>query len=554
MNILKKRKGILSDVLFILLIFAMSLFFFRGALIQGHAVGGRLDARLNNLIMEHWYKVFCGQETYNNLSMFYPAENTISYTDMLLASSIPYSILRACGVDMFVSCNIVIMAVHLWGSICLYYLLRKTLGVQNYISFAGVTAFSFAQGYATRIAHTQMVALSYIPFILIFLILFIRHFKETKKRRIYLFIFFTAYVLLAYTGWYSFYFSVVFGIVYIVSFLIFGFRCNREFIIRIFSLIKKHLLELFFWMVYTIVIMIPFLNVYLPANALKTYEDRSWNTVVWLSPEPIDLFNVGKNNLILGKVIEALNIGAHRKKAEWEMCEGFSVVLLIALLYLIGRYMKTHKLLRDDKKAVVPARHILIGSLIISIVTCILLIQNSGGVSLWLFAYFFLPGASSVRAVVRFYFILLLPMGILLALLLEQYKPKKYPVIKIMIYIIILWISNISIGNIGSWDYRIDQKLISGVSAPPEQAEVIAFFDSGSDIQGEQITQIDAWMIADYYGLKTVNGYSGMFPRDWAMEKLPTEDYLRALQQWKISQEIQDIYLYDLETDTWSVF
>lgn len=550
----EKRKDIILDVLFIVLIFAMTLFFFRGALAQGHVVGGRLDARLNNLIMEHWYKVFCGQEIYNNLSMFYPAENTISYTDMLLGSSIPYSILRVCGFNMFVSCNIVIIAVHLWGSICLYYLLRKVLGIQNYISFAGVTAFSFAQGYATRIAHTQMVALSYLPFILIFLILFIRHFEETKKRRIYLFIFLTSYVLLAYTGWYSFYFSVVFGIVYMVSFLIYGFRCNKEFILRIFSVIKRYIYELFFWMVYAIVLMIPFLRIYLPTNALQTYEDRSWNAVVWLSPEPIDIFNVGKDNLLLGKVIEALNIGTHRKKAEWEMCVGFSIALLISLSYLIVRYMKEHRLLRTDKKAVVSAKHILIGALIISIISCILLIQNSGGVSLWLFAYFLLPGASSIRAVVRLYFILLLPMGILLSLLLEQYRPKKYSVIKILIYILFLWISNIGIGNIGGWDYNIDQKLISSISAPPEQAEIIAFFDSGSDVQGEQITQLDAWMIADYYGLKTVNGYSGMFPRDWKMEQLPTDEYLNALQQWKISQKIQDIYLYDLGTDTWSVY
>lgn len=369
-----------------------------------------------------------------------------------------------------------------------------------------------------------------------------------------MFIFLTSYVLLAYTGWYSFYFSVIFGIVYAVSFLVYGLRCNKEFICRLFFKIKKHIYEMLFWMVYAIVLMIPFLTIYIPTNALKTYEDRSWNTVVWLSPEPIDIFNVGKNNLLLGKIIEALNIGAHRKKAEWEMCVGFSIVLLVSLAYLVGRYIKEHRMLRNDKRTVISPKHILIGALIISIISCILLIQNSGGVSLWLFVYFLLPGASAIRAVVRLYVILLLPMGILLALLLEQYRPKKYPVRKILIYILFLWISNISIGNIGGWDYRIDQKLINSVSAPPEQAEIIAFFDSGSDIQGKQITQIDAWMIADHYGLKTVNGYSGLSPRDWAMEQVVTDEYLKALQQWKVLQKIQEIYLYDLGTDTWTVY
>ena len=551
-----KRVGpLFRDGIFIILISVMTLFFFRTVLSQGRMIGDRGDARLNNLIVEHWYKVFCGQEKYKDLSMFYPVSNTVSFTDMSFLTAVFYSGLRAIGVNMFSAYKIVLIGIHLAGSVIFYILLNKVLRVKDYVAFAGVAAFSFAMGYANRIIHTQMTAVSYLPLVLLFLILSIKYFEDTRRRRIYLCLFLTTYALIAYTGWYTFYFSAVFAIVYMVVFLIYGMKCSRRLMSEIWGHLKKHIRELAVWAIYMIVLLIPFLTIYLPTS--RMYGSRPWQEISYVSPELIDIFNVGSNNLMLGKWISALRISDHRIKAEGELAEGFSVVLLFALGWFSWKFFKDKSICTSGKKAKRDSRRkqadrILIGSLIISILFSVILVVNISGVSLWWLIYAILPGASSLRAVARFYLFLLLPMGILLAILLDRYPPKKHPALVIGAYTLLLWVSNISTGDMYAWNYETDMELLNRVPAPPEQAEVIAICDSGADYQDAYLNQLDAWMIADHYHIKTVNGYSGMFPPGWPLWDVTTAEYLLRVEQWKLSQGIEeDIWLYDRGTNTW---
>lgn len=555
-----KGKGVgplFRDGIFIILILVMTLFFFRTVLPQGRMIGDRGDARLNNLIVEHWYKVFCCEEKYNDLSMFYPVSNTVSYTDMSFLTAVFYSGLRAIGFNMFSAYKIVLIGVHFGGSLALYCLLNKVLRLKDYAAFAGVVAFSFAMGYANRIIHTQMTAVSYLPLILIFLILTIKHFEDMRRRRIYLFLFLTNYALLAYTGWYTFYFSAVFAIVYVVVFLSYGMKCNPRLMSEVLGCLKKHIRELAVWAVYMILLLIPFLRIYLPTS--KIYGPRPWQEISYASPGLIDIFNVGPNNLILGKWINALNISNYRVKLEGELTEGFSIVLLFALSWLSWKFFKKKTVTASGKKAKrdsrrTPADRIIIGSLIISVLFSIILVINISGVSLWWLIYAILPGASSLKAVARFYLFLLVPMGILLAILLDRYPPKKHPVWIIVAYTAFLWVSNISTGGMYAWNYETDLELLNSVSAPPEQVEVMAVCDSGADYQDAYLNQLDAWMIADYYHIKTVNGYSGMYPPGWPLWDVTAAEYPALIEYWKLSQGIEeDIWLYDRGTNTWSL-
>lgn len=554
----RTRGSLFWDGIFLILIIVMTLFFFRDVLPQGRMIGDRGDARLNNLIAEHWYKVFCGEDRYNNLSMFYPVQNTVSFTDMSLVTAIFYSGLRAMGIGMFAAYKIVVIGVHFAGSLALYCLLNKVLGCKKYASFAGVVAFSFAMGYSNRIIHTQMTAVSYLPVILIFLILAVKHFENAKRRRIYLFLLLTSYALLAYTGWYTFYFSAVFAIVYAAVFLCYGWKSNPLLMSKIFDQIKKNIRELAVWALYMFVLLIPFLRIYLPTS--KIYGSRPWQEISYVSPGLIDVFNVGPNNLILGKLINALHLSNHRIKMEGELTVGFSVVLLFALVWLSRKFFREKTVVASAKKAKrngrnIPADRILIGSLIISILFSVILVINVSGVSLWWLIYAILPGAGSLKAVARFYLFLLIPMGILLAILLDRYPPGKRQMWMIGVYIILLWISNISTGGMYAWNYETDLELLRNVSVPPEQVKVMAVCDSGTDYQEAYLNQLDAWMIANYYHIKTVNGYSGMFPVGWTLWDVQDANYPLLIEQWKQSQGMEeDIWLYDRGTNEWSLY
>lgn len=543
----------LNVVLVILLIAVMEIIFFGQLFISGNMIGNRGDARLNNLIMEHWYHVFCGKESINTLSMFYPVENTLSYTDMLLGFSIPYSILRVLGINMFVANKVVLIATHFFGSYCLLFLLIKIYKLQCPSAFIGVVTFSFANGYAVRIGHTQMMALSFVPFLLILLSLTVKEFENTKKRRNYFLFFITMYALLAYTGWYTFYFFSIFAMIFMVIEFIMFWRYKRGGIKEKWKLIQKFIPGLVGYMIYFVVLMIPFLYWYLPTS--KMSGNRSWTEVVFYSPEIADVINVSSNNWFMGKFIEKLNFSGFRNKGEGELAAGFSIVLIALVIFYIYSLLKRW----NEKKASgeLDSKLIFLAGFSISLVFSVLLIVNSAGMSLWYFIYKLLPGAGSLRALSRWWFFLLLPIGILLSLLTD-YNNDKHKVNKnyklVYIAAALLWFSNIYAGNISNWNYKSEQEFILGIPAPPEGAKVIAWSDSGTDTQANWSQQLDAWMVADYYGIKTVNGYSGMAPLGFKLEDISSDEYFVNLLQWKIQHEInEDIYVYDRATTEWSI-
>ena len=98
--------------IFIFILILSEIFFFRNILFNNSLFGDLGDGRLTMLITEHWYRFCCGLEKINDLGIFYPVENTLAYSDMLLGYGIIHSIFRFCGLDMFISYKITLILVH----------------------------------------------------------------------------------------------------------------------------------------------------------------------------------------------------------------------------------------------------------------------------------------------------------------------------------------------------------------------------------------------------------------------------------------------------------
>ena len=107
--------------IFISLLLFCEIFFFRNVLFNDSLFGDFGDARLTMLITEHWYRFLQGLEKINDLGIFYPAENTLAYSDMFLGYGIIHSFFRFCGFDMFISYKITLILVHIFGVFSLFY-------------------------------------------------------------------------------------------------------------------------------------------------------------------------------------------------------------------------------------------------------------------------------------------------------------------------------------------------------------------------------------------------------------------------------------------------
>lgn len=531
-----------SKLVVICVILLMECVFFREIFVDGAMIGDRGDARLNNLIVEHFYSLFCGKENFFDLNIFYPMKNTISYTDMNFLISLPYSIFRFIGFDMFSAYKTVLISLHVFGSLTLFYFLNTQLKLDLLASLLGVSAFSFANGYSIRMVHTQMMAISFLPMIFICAGNFFINFRKKYTRRIHAVFGILSLSAIAYTSWYNFFFLILFLCIFLPIFIYNSpkYKVNIIYYKSIFP-------ELIIYFLFFVILLIPFYYIYSPTVEVNGY--RTWNEICFMLPQIIDIFNVGIHNFLLGNFFDHLHLSSFRNKYEWEVSQGYSIILLASLIYFIFYYIRNKKNVCSNKIYNRP----LINPLIISITFSIILPLEFHGYSLWYIIYKFFPGAQAIRGVSRYYFFLLLPIGILLALLVDFYRSRFHKHYKFSMYalISILFLSNILCGY-SKWDTKNDYELLDYVSAPPSEAKVFLMVSSNPLGIPFYINMLDAWLIANKYNLKTINGYSGLTPKMWNFFDISDENRMENLHKWhKHANITEDIYLYDKSKNEW---
>ena len=89
---MKKKNGVLYAVSAIVLLCVCEWFFFRKMYGSVLLFGDTGDGRLTMLITEHWYHVFQGRASVTDLGIFYPAPNTLGYSDLLLGFGLIHSV------------------------------------------------------------------------------------------------------------------------------------------------------------------------------------------------------------------------------------------------------------------------------------------------------------------------------------------------------------------------------------------------------------------------------------------------------------------------------
>ncbi len=544
-----------SDIICICIISLCELFFFRDLLTPGAMLGDTGDGRLYSLILEHWLHWFTGHEQLTTLSQFYPVTGTLGYTDIFLGQALFYVPQRFMGLDMFLAYKIVTVLQHIFGSFCLFYFLRRFLKLNSQASLAGVLTFSFASGYASMLNHVQMLVLSALPLLLCTLGYLCENINVRPKRVVLSVISLTLLALTGYSAWYIFYFACLFICASAASGLLVLFYkklCNWG---SLYRLAKKHWLELSAYCVYFVCLLIPLVMLYLPVALSQGM--REWKEVCMGLPQFCDILNVGTGNIILGKIIYSLTDSAGRIKYERELWQGCSVAFLVVFGYLLFRYLsREHTEYFPHQET--EFHRICIISFTVATLFLFLSILSVGSVSPWWIAWKFIPGASSIRAVSRLWFFLSLPLSIIIAYLLGHFNFKHSWYISAIA--ILIWFSNISFLYSSRWNAIEQQKMLENILPPPPMAKVIALYNSQvapKNISRNIEMQLDAWLLADHYGIQTINGYSGQFPAAYLnliMKNADSASFPVALLEYKYIHDIKDdIYIYDLSNRSWAL-
>ena len=540
-------------VVFIILSF-LEYFFFRNVIFTntGALLGDRGDGRLTTLLAEHWYNFFRGREKFSEIAMFYPINGVIGYTDLLFGYGVLHSFLRTLGLNMFVAYKWTIVLTCLMGTYSMYYLLRKTLKVQIFWSLFGTIGFCFSDTFARHLGHTQLGAICNLSLLLILLIGFIRNISSRKKRNIYAYTFLSVFILLAYNSWYIACFTGIFLLFFFVIYYLLLAYWRKP----VFSLIKESLeiirKDIIGYLAYAGLLFIPFLQIYIPV--LQATSGYSYKDCTLYMPEIADIINVTETNFLLGNLMEKLELSSRGYSGEVTM--GYSIILLSLFVFTFFKHKQ--KVLSDSKarEKLDNKNIILLSFFAVIIFTQFSIVRlSANGISLWMIIYKILPFAKSIRAIARFMLWLSFPMSVITSYAADKYIPcnKLRNNLIALILVLLIFVSNINkIGVNQNWNKPDEWNFITNVAAPPDDLQSFYIIDTSENCDIPVNYQLDAFEIATWYSLKTINGYSGKFPPDWwGIWDLCNESYLQNVSNWIETYDLKNVYAYDKARNEW---
>lgn len=540
-----KFRSLLYWFLIVALIIALEAVFFRSILLNGQLIGDDGDTRLNILIMEHIWQFLNGAKNFTDLGMFYPYLNTISYSDMNVGFAIPYAVFRFLGTDIWFAGKLTLVLTHFFGTLTLFLFLLKKMRLSTICSLLGVILFSFSNTYSVKLGHTQLISVSLVPVLLWTITNFFEHIQNEEKRFRFACFSIVWYALICYTSFYIGFFTALFSFLFGISYVILNPASFQKGI----RFLRQNMLECLAYLGLSVFVMAPFISIYMPARHM--FGNRPYDVIQLMLPTAFDFVNVSPKNLFYGEFINQFPSMLNRPYGG-ELQVGFPFLTLTFILLIGGVFLWNYFRHRHQVSPLKAAWSLAI------FCSFILIFKTSQGHSLWYYVWAYVPGADSMRAVSRYLIFLTLPCAILTAvgvqLFLNQMKNKQFQAQIMVVLCLLLWAENLHTRQ-ETWDIQSRRDFNQKISTPLNTCQIFYLWDS----KGEKAPyryQLDAWEIATYFKISTINGYSGQFPKDWSNWKLfrvNEASYLPGIQKYVAHYHINNVCAYDIGTNTWEM-
>ena len=249
---IKKWLGKLSVVM--LLLFGLVMFFYPMLINSSNMFGDLGDTRFVTYVLEHFYKWITHQGLHTsfwNMPMFYPYENTLAFSDVMLGGIPLYVPFRMLGVSPLGAMQACGMLAQTLNFVAFYFLMRKTFKFEYWISGAAAFLFAFGLPRHIQMCHVQLL----FQFFMIFAILAFSKINAKNSNLKNHLLFLTTSLMFAlqiYTSFYYGWFMIFGGTLALLIGLC--FKNSRTAIIEFVKNFKK---EILLYAVVTFVLLLP---------------------------------------------------------------------------------------------------------------------------------------------------------------------------------------------------------------------------------------------------------------------------------------------------------
>lgn len=515
--------------------------------------GDRGDVRGVVFFCEHWYHALIGKASLMSPAIFYPTKGTLAYSDLLVGFAIPYSLLRALGLGMFTSLEVVVIGLTFLNYLACLFLLRKTLRFSLFASCAGAMFFAFSSPRFCQLIHLQLQFVLFLPLMLICVITIARQYERMTNRRgaILLSMAVVLLVLQTLTTFYYTWYLVFWSLPFLA--FAFAFRPSRRFIS---ALLKKRWLVFLPASVLFIFGAILFLVIYVPA--MRTAAWYRYDFVSQMIPAWWSLLSMGDGNYVWGWLTARVTPNPPPSTlGELKVGIGLvvSVVWLVLTVWAI-RLMKRLRIVGNKNEAepfvsiqdAVPA---FLVAMILATTVFYLIAFKYGDSSPWHLVFRFFPGAAAIRAVSRYVIFLSLPIAIGFAYALQSAVEwaKKFANVRYR-KALILAIALVAgfavfeqfgfpktIGN--GFSIRAENAYLNAMAAKlPRDCAAFYVAPGANGKHNPAEYQYDAMLISIISGVPSLNASMSQFPSGWGLYFVSDPAYESHVKQWIDSQRI----------------
>lgn len=506
--------------------------------------GDRGDARAFVYIAEHWYQALQGHADLLSPGMFYPVKGTLGYTDTFLTQALPYSLLRAAGLDMFSALTVPVVLLNFLTYITCFILLYRVLRFNVIASCVGAFFFAFNSPKLNHPGHFNLQPALFLPLVVIFIVQFGRDTANLTQKKAFWLLSLAVLSLdlelltSLYQGWFFIFWSFLFLVLALCV------PAARTFILGI---IRRFWPALAGSAIVFLLGIIPLLLVYLPVR--EAVGSRPYGLVSPLIPEFWSLLLMGSGNYVWGNVSAA--IWRMHPLLSTEHYVGIGLVPTVAWLailawsvWIVKKYANEHITLNMNRlEGTNPGTNYLFLSLVVLATSLLYLIGmkywNDG--SPWRFIYLYFPGAKGFRTVTRYVMVLSLPMAIAFAFMVQNgmqkiSAQKKAPV---RVFLTAAMIAVVSFGLFEQFGHNAafsksaEIAWLSKLAARlPENCS--SFYVAAGPVrrQVKYEYQIDAMLVSVMRRVPTLNGYSGHVPPGWALREVEAPGYEENVREW----------------------
>ncbi len=541
----ESSRASLGECLLVLLVgLAAAGIFWRDTLSSRfEVISGNLgDNRLIIALHEHWFAVFRGRDVWDRPLFFWGADHVLGFSDGMFLSAIPYAVLRSLGLDPYVAFQIVLVSLTLLAFVAGHVLFRRELALPRTLALLGaiVLAFSTQIAFGRYAAQNLYVCLG--PVLLLLASSFLRDVEAARARALVFGV--PLAVLLALTFFSSFNFAWFFTF----FLLLVGVLCVAGNARRSRGLATRRRMVLLLSTVAVFVVaLLPFLVTYLPlvsAGFVRGYDQAIPHLL-----EPAQLLNRSSVLWRFGRPW----VGA-RSLENYALTPGVVLVFLLACVHL-WRHRR-----QPTRNQALPLERLLAPTAI-AVVLATTLVVRAGEHSLWWFVYEAVPGASANRAVMRFLYVIglftvIVAFGYLGRIARAGRRGGRAAALLVGVVLVLEQYADHPVDLI-SRDAEVER--IQRVPFPPPGTSV--FFVVMAEPEGADrrskwpniVAQIDAMLVAERFGIPTLNGYSGWYPRGWDLAPpIGSEVYLERTRAWLARHEIRGrVAALDLARRRW---